>query len=414
MNRELVIIGAGSAGLCAAISAKENGVEDILIIEQDREAGGILNQCIHNGFGLHLFKEELTGPSFAQRLKDQAAALNIEIWLNTTVTKVTDDHKIECINDKGVHLIDASAIIFSVGCYERSRGAISIPGNRPQGIYTAGSAQKYLNQQGYLVGKRVFILGSGDIGLIMARRMTLEGAKVLGVAEIMPYSNGLKRNIVQCLNDFNIPLYLSHTVSNIIGKDSIEAIEISEVDENLNIIENTSQRFEVDTLLLSVGLIPENSLIQDLDVKLDPRTKGPFVDEFLQLKPGIFACGNGLHVHDLVDYVALEAKRAGLNASKYLKHELLDSKLIEITPLDNIGYTVPERFHQDSSGFKLSFRVRKPMPKAKLIFTSNDVVIKEITKINLFPAEMLIIDIDQELLSKVTTDLKIKAVQIDE
>lgn len=414
MNKDLVIIGGGSAGLTAAISAKKNGVKDILVIEQDKEAGGILNQCIHNGFGLHWFNEELTGPAFAEKCRDLAKENDIEIWLDTTVTKVNKDKTLECINSKGFHNIQAKAIIFTVGCLERSQGAISIPGNRPSGVYTAGTAQKFLNQQGYLVGKKCFILGSGDIGLIMARRMTLEGAKVLGVAELMPYSNGLKRNIVQCLNDFDIPLYLSHTVSNIIGKDKLEAIEVSEVDDKLQIIPGTAKRYEVDTLLLSIGLIPENSLIYNLGGKLDPRTKGPVVDEHLQFEDGMFAAGNGLHVHDLVDYVAAEAERAGKFAADYINGVTYKSDVVDIKPLDNIGYTVPQLLHKESKEFKLSFRVRKPMPKAKIQFLSNGILIKEQIKLNLFPAEMIILDVKEDVISKITTDLEIKVEEVND
>ena len=413
LNKDLIIIGGGSGGLCAAISAKKQGINDILILEQDQEAGGILNQCIHNGFGLHTFKEELTGPAFAQRLKDEAKQLNIPIWLNTNVTKVTKDKIVTCINDNGLWQIKAKAIIFTVGCYERSLGAIMTPGTRPSGIYTAGQAQKYLNQDGYLVGKDIFILGSGDIGLIMARRMVLEGAKVHGVAEIMPYSNGLKRNIVQCLNDYDIPLYLSHTVSKIIGKDKLEAIEISPVDKNLKIIPNSAKRFKVDTLLLSVGLIPENSLIQDLNIPLDKKTKGPIVDENLQFYDGMFAAGNGLHVHDLVDYVANEATQAGINAYHYLNNNLSKGKLHKIINKDNIGYCLPQQFHEDAKAFKLSFRVTKPISKTKIQFYDNDNLIKEIIKLNLFPAEMITININDDILSKINNDLSIKVVEIN-
>lgn len=414
MNKKLVIIGAGSGGLCAAISAYKHGTHDILLIEQDQETGGILNQCIHNGFGLHTFQEELTGPAFAQRLKDEIAQLPIDIWLDTCVTNITKEKMVICQNKNGIHHIQAQAIIITAGCYERSQGAIALTGHRPKGIYTAGQAQKYLNQDGYLVGKNVFILGSGDIGLIMARRMSLEGAKVYGVAEIMPYSNGLKRNIVQCLDDFDIPLYLSHTISNIFGKDKLEAIEISPVDENRQIIPNQAKRFNVDTLLLSVGLIPENSLIYQLGLPLDPKTKGPIVDEFLQLLPGIFAAGNGLHVHDLVDHVASEARQAGINASLYLENKLSNKPMIQIIAGENVSYCVPQFFHQDSSGFKLSLRVKLPMPKAKLQFFDDNKLLKEQVMMNLFPAEMVTYQISADVLASISTKLTIKAVMINE
>ena len=309
---QAVIIGGGSAGLSAAVTLKKNGISDILVIEKDEEPGGILEQCIHNGFGLQTFKEQLSGPAYAERFLRMAEEENVRILVNTMVTKLTADRIVEYVNaEEGTVQVQADAVILAVGCYERPRGAINICGTRPAGVYTAGQAQRYLNIDGYMVGKRVFILGSGDIGLIMARRMTLEGAKVVGVAEIMPYSNGLPRNMKQCLEDFGIPLYLSHTVTQVFGKDRLEKIEVVEVDENKNPIPGSEQYFEVDTLLLSCGLIPENHLAEEAGIKLDPATKGPFVDDrYMTGAEGIFACGNGLHVHDLVDYVSLQAARA--------------------------------------------------------------------------------------------------------
>jgi NADPH-dependent 2,4-dienoyl-CoA reductase/sulfur reductase-like enzyme len=410
--RDLVIIGGGSAGLNAAISAYESGVHDILIIEQANRLGGILNQCIHNGFGLHWFKEELTGPGFAQKSIDKVHEFGIEYLLNTTVINVSTDSEVEYVSPQGSDIIQAKSVIFSVGCYERSRGAISIPGYRPKGIFTAGSAQKYLNEEGYLVGKKVFILGSGDIGLIMARRMTLEGAKVVGVAELMPYSNGLKRNIVQCLHDYDIPLYLSHTITNIIGKDVLEGIELSEVDDRLLPIAGTEKYFDVDTLLLSVGLVPENSLIEGLKVEMDPITKGPKVDENMQIGiDGMFACGNGLHVHDLVDFVAKEAALAGSSAAKFLLNEDINGKEFNITKGEGIGYILPQRAHVNAKAIELKTRVRKPMSKATIYLKSNGEVIKQMVKVNLFPAEMLDIDIKEDVISKITGDLEVSVVE---
>ena len=315
---QAIVIGGGSAGLSAAVTLKKNGIEDIVVLEKDCEPGGILEQCIHNGFGLQTFKEQLSGPAYAERYVKMAQELNVEIKLNTMVTELHKDRTVRYVSSaEGDVTISADAIILAVGCYERARGAINITGTRPAGIYTAGQAQRYLNIEGYMVGKKVFILGSGDIGLIMARRMTLEGAKVYGVAEIMPYSNGLPRNIRQCLEDFDIPLYLSHTVTKTFGKDRLEKIELMQVDEKMNPIPGTEQYFDVDTLLLSVGLIPENHLAEDAGIIMDPAIRGPKVDDtYMTSAEGIFACGNGLHVHDLVDFVSLQAARAAEGAAK--------------------------------------------------------------------------------------------------
>lgn len=398
--------------MTAAISAYENGIHDILIIEQSNRLGGILNQCIHNGFGLHWFKEELTGPAFAQKCIDRVEELNIDYLLDTTVVNVSADKEVEYVSPKGSDIIQAKSVIFSVGCYERNRGAISIPGYRPKGIYTAGSAQKYLNEEGYLVGKKVFILGSGDIGLIMARRMTLEGAEVVGVAELMPYSNGLKRNIVQCLHDYDIPLYLSHTVTDILGKDNLEAIEISQVDERLKPIKGTEKRFEVDTLLLSVGLVPENSLINELKLDMDLVTKGPKVNETMQIGvEGMFACGNGLHVHDLVDFVAKEASLAGKSAADYLLNKDIRGEEFTVSKGEGIGYILPQRAHYEAEEIELKTRVRKPMPRATIVLESGGKVIKEIRKMNLFPAEMLDITIKTDVIAEVKDDLKVSVIE---
>ena len=318
---DVVIIGGGPAGLAAAVSARENGIEDILIIERDKELGGILNQCIHNGFGLHTFKEELTGPEYADRFIKQVEELAIPYKLDTMVVDVTAEKMVTAMNrEDGVFLIQAKTIILAMGCRERSRGALNIPGYRPAGIFSAGTAQRLVNMDGYMPGKEVVILGSGDIGLIMARRMSLEGAKVKVVAELMPRSGGLKRNIVQCLDDFGIPLKLSHTVVDIKGKERVEGVTLAQVDDNLKPIPGTEEFYSCDTLLLSVGLIPENELSRGMGVEINPTTNGPVVNDKLETNiEGVFACGNVLHVHELVDHVSEEAKRAGRNAAEYVK-----------------------------------------------------------------------------------------------
>lgn len=401
-TRDLVIIGGGSAGMAAAISAFDNGTKDILILEKSEFLGGILNQCIHNGFGLHEFNEELTGPEFLTRFVKQVEDRKIEYKLNTYVLSLTKDKVITFVNRiDGTKTIQAKAIIVATGCLERSAGAIGIPGERPSGVITAGQAQLYLNEYGYLVGKKVFILGSGDIGLIMARRMTLEGAKVLGVAELMPYSNGLNRNIQQCLKDFDIPLYLSHTVSKIIGKDKLEAIEVSEVDSSLKVIEGTAKRFDVDTLLLSVGLIPNNTLLNGVGVP-QSKTRGSCVNEHMETSiDGIFSCGNVLHVHDLVDYVVEEARVAGLGASKYLQGKLNRGQHRILTEAGGgIGYVVPSEIDLDEAEdfVELKFRVRRPNKDVYLVYSCDGEVVKKVYKSAIIPSEMEICKLAKNLL----------------
>lgn len=359
----IVIVGGGPAGLAAAVAAKEAGEDNILILERDEELGGILNQCIHNGFGLHTFKEELTGPEYAGRYIERVLELGIEYKLNTMVMDISEDKVVTAMNGQdGIFMIQASAVILAMGCRERPRGALNIAGYRPAGIFSAGTAQRLVNIEGYMPGKEVVILGSGDIGLIMARRMTLEGAKVKVVAEVMPYSGGLKRNIVQCLEDYNIPLKLSHTVVNIEGKERIEAVTIAEVDADRKIIEGTSERYTCDTLLLSVGLIPENELSKAAGVELSKITNGPVVNESLETNiPGVFACGNVLHVHDLVDYVSEEAKRAGENAVAFIKGGAIDKKdvkPVEIRTEGGVRYSVPSFINPGAMEDMLTVRFR--------------------------------------------------------
>ncbi|MBO5155103.1 MAG: FAD-dependent oxidoreductase [Eubacterium sp.] len=347
---DIVIIGGGPAGLAAAASAKREGVDSILILERDTQLGGILNQCIHNGFGLHTFKEELTGPEYAQRFIDQVEELKIEYQLNTMVMDITPNKEITAMNrTDGLFHIQAKAIVLAMGCRERSRGALNIPGYRPAGIYSAGTAQRLVNIEGFMPGREVVILGSGDIGLIMARRMTLEGAKVKVVAELMPYSGGLKRNIVQCLDDFDIPLKLSHTVVDIKGKERLESITLAAVDDKGKPIPGTEEEYTCDTLLLSCGLIPENEISRSIGVDMEPVTSGPIVNESLETSvEGVFACGNVLHVHDLVDFVSEEAAAAGRNAAAYVKAGGTlgeKSKEIPIKAVDGVRYTVPKKLH---------------------------------------------------------------------
>ncbi len=358
---DIVIVGGGPAGLAAAISARKAGVDKILILERDRELGGILNQCIHNGFGLHTFKEELTGPEYAQRFIDQVLDEKIEYKLHTMVMDISPDRVVTAMSrEDGMYQIQAGAVILAMGCRERPRGALNIPGYRPAGIFSAGTAQRLVNMEGYMPGREVVILGSGDIGLIMARRMTLEGAKVKVVAELMPYSGGLKRNIVQCLDDFGIPLKLSHTVVDIEGKEHLTAVTIAEVDDKMKPIPGTEERYTCDTLLLSCGLIPENELSRTAGVEMNPVTSGPVVNESLETNiPGVFACGNVLHVHDLVDYVSEEATRAGANAAKFVKGGEPDTgKVIELFATDGARYTVPSTINVDRMDDLLTVRFR--------------------------------------------------------
>ena len=404
---EIVIIGGGPAGLAAAAEAKRAGAEKILILERDDRLGGILNQCIHNGFGLHTFKEELTGPEYAARFIEQVKQLSMEYRLHTMVMDITKERVITAMSsERGIYQIQAKAVILAMGCRERPRGALNIPGYRPAGIYTAGTAQRLVNMEGYLPGKEVVILGSGDIGLIMARRMTLEGAHVNVVAELMPYSGGLKRNIVQCLDDYGIPLKLSHTVVKIHGKKRVEGVTLAQVDAQAKPIPGTEEFYPCDTLLLSVGLLPENELSRQAEVPLSPVTNGPIVDENLETEvPGIFACGNVLHVHDLVDFVSEEAAQAGRAAAEYVKEtqklqkEEIQRECVPVQTSGGVRYAVPSRLHKKQhQAQKIRFRVSQVFGACKIQVYLNEELVLEKKKRSAEPGEMEQILIPEKVL----------------
>ena len=400
---DAVLIGVGPAGLSAALGDKKKGSRNILIIERSEKLGGILNQCIHNGFGLHTFKEELTGPEYAFRYIEMVEKEKIPFLLNTTVLSVSP-HSVTYINEEeGVKTIDTKAIVLAMGCRERPRGALNIPGDRPAGIFSAGTAQYLTNIEGRMPGKRVVILGSGDIGLIMARRMEIEGAKVLAVVELMPYSSGLKRNIVQCLDDFSIPLLLSHTVTKIEGRKRVERITVSEVDEKRKPIPGTEITFDADTLLLSVGLLPENELSRKAGISMSTVTGGPVVDNNFQTdSDGIFACGNVLHVHDLVDYVSSEAEKAGENAALYALYDRKEEK--KVIPISVFGlarYTVPEMIHEDTKeDTTIRFRVSNVKKDGKIVVRINGEEVISKKKRIMAPGEMETIIISKRILDK--------------
>lgn len=407
---DLVIIGGGSAGMAAAIQARKDGIKDILILEKDNALGGILNQCIHNGFGLTEFKEELTGPEYLTRFANQVKELGIEYKLNAMVTDITPGKKITYSSlEDGLVEIQAKSIVIATGCYERGAGAIQIPGDRCAGIITAGTAQKYLNIHGYLCGKRIVILGSGDIGLIMARRLTLEGAKVICVSEIMPYSNGLNRNIAQCLNDYDIPLYLSRSVSKVIGKDRVEKVILSAVDEKMQFIPGTEMEIECDTLILSVGLIPYVSLLSYIGCPMSS-TKGAVVNEHMEtMIDGIFTCGNCLHVHDVVDFVTDEGRLAGHSAAMYLRNEMPTGEKLGVKPGDGVGYVVPQFINKENKEeVTLKFRVKKPIKDVYVVIESNGEQIAKIVKPVLIPSEMTMVKLPMDKIAGASNDIVVR------
>lgn len=389
MNCDVCIVGGGPAGLSAAVAAKKSGAENVLIVERDEALGGILQQCIHPGFGLKLFNEELTGPEYFGRFVDEAEELGVKTLLNSMVLEVSAD-TVTCINGElGVCRISAKAIVLAMGCRERTRANIVIPGTRPAGVYTAGTAQRLINRQNEMVGKKVVILGSGDIGMIMARRMTLEGAKVEAVVEIMDFLAGLTRNRVQCLDDFGIPLLLSHTVVNIKGNDRVESVVIAQVDENRKPIMSTAREIECDTLLLSVGLIPENELTNNAGIEISPITNGPKVNQYMQTSlPGVFACGNVVHVNDLVDNVSAESKKAGESAALYAVGKLNCGGAVTVETGENVRYVCPQSVVPGDEKVDLYFRVMKPQRKVVITVTDGDNVLLSRKAIKVNPGEM--------------------------
>lgn len=418
---DIVIIGGGPAGLAAAASAKRNGVDSILILERDKELGGILNQCIHNGFGLHRFQEELTGPEYAGRFLEMLRATGVQVQLDTMALQLVPGqagapHTVHCVSAQhGYQALETAAVVLAMGCRERTRGAIAIPGERPSGIFTAGTAQRYLNMEGYMVGRRVVILGSGDIGLIMARRMSLEGARVLACVELMPYSSGLTRNIVQCLQDYGIPLYLSHTVTGIRGHDRLEQVTVSRVDEQRMPIPGTEMVFECDTLLLSVGLIPENELTRQAGICMDTRTGGAVVYENMETSvPGIFACGNVVHVHDLVDYVSAESERAGAAAAAYVQAaRRADNAVLEVKNGTGVSYTVPQHVRAGAHRAEVFFRVNRVLGASRIVVQdAAGVQIAQYRRERMAPGEMEHIMLPAALLQKAQGALTLHAQEV--
>ena len=414
MTHDIVIVGGGPAGMAAAIAAYDAGVTDVVILDREPDMGGILRQCIHAGFGLHRLGRELTGPEYADVFKQQVLERNIKVFYESTVTAVSPEKVVTAQSREGILKIQAKAVILAMGCRERSRGALNTPGTRPAGIFSAGTAQKFINCEGYMVGKRVVILGSGDIGLIMARRMTLEGAKVEAVCELLPYSGGLTRNIVQCLEDFDIPLYLSTTVCQIHGKGRLEGVTIAKVDERRNPIEETKRYIPCDTLLLSVGLIPENELTRAAGIPMDPITGGAIVDETCQTKvPGIFACGNVLQVHDLVDYVSDEAERAGLGAANFVQNGETAADYIPTKPGFGVRYVLPQQVNRNADAdVSLFLRVTQPFDKVKFTVKSGDTVLATAKRLKAAPGEMEKLTIKAELLKEITGEITVSLEEV--